>query len=217
MRVVDAAVDYGYNNFRAAGGHFPRRKQVDVGAGHSARYVAEILVMPLLGQARVIESVRRLCVCGLRRTRLHERSCAFAQHHGRDRFGYLHAGGSAECLPRQFGVGVFVEFHHVPSVEAVFGTTFGKLLRVREHGANAHRSYGRCRAVERGGSGAQRRSGFHARALAHLPCQFGLQFHAQHTAFGSGCGGFCRDAWETHCKCQSQHQTSKKSVHLGFD
>ena len=95
--VVHTAVDDCHNHIFPACCGFPGLEQVDVGTGHTVGYVAEILIVPLLWQERVVE--RHVC-CRFRRdcgpVEFAESVAAFLERHRGDYFGVFHTGGGSK-------------------------------------------------------------------------------------------------------------------------
>ena len=181
VAVVHTTVDNGHNHLGISGGHLPCLGKVDVGAGHSAGYGAIVVVVPLCRKLRVVEHV-------VGRSSLHrwtgggnEIAVAFHERHRHNGLRFLNAGYGFENLASLLRFYRFIEFYHIPAVEAILGSLGGKFFGIREHRSYAHgfnllgctRQW--CRAD------IKLALGFHARRRADKPGCFGLEFHTDHT------------------------------------
>ena len=139
--VVDTAVDDCYHYVALAGLVLPCLKQVDVGAGYRCAYIAEILIMPLLGQAWVVEHVARTRRF---RRRFSYYSCltvALLELHRHYRFRNLYARRRGKYLTRLFYRYALVEVDYIPAVKPVFCTLRCKLGIRWQHRSYRHRLY----------------------------------------------------------------------------
>ena len=138
MAVVDTAVDDGHGHFVTAGLRLPCLEEVDVGAPDSCADVAEVLIVPLVGQTRVVEEVVDAGGLHWRPGHGAETAGTLFEYHRGYGFGKFDAGGGGKYFAGLSDGHAFVEAYHVPAVESVTGALLGKLRAIWQHGPDRH-------------------------------------------------------------------------------
>ena len=205
--VVDAAVDDCDNHLGASGSLLPGVEEVDVGTGTGVGYGAVVVVVPLKGQARVVE---RHCGGGHGRSHLladlHEIIATLHTLHGHDFMSLHNAGGTLHQGHGLLGSDRFVELDVIPAVEAPFGMALGRSRGRHEHGLHGDRIKFLSRSRERLKAGGELRSlPGHSGLPAYLCGGLRLEFHPDYPSTRKGRFGMHRQSDADACdeqQCQ---------------
>ncbi len=204
--VVYTAVDDSDNHLRASGSLLPGVEEVDVGTGTGIGYGAVVVVVPLKGQARVVEGH---CGSGHGRSHLlanlHETFATLHTLHGYDFLSLHNAGGALHQGHGLLGSDRFVELDVIPAVEAPFGMALGRSRGRHEHGLHGDRIKLLSRSRERLNTGGELRSfPGHSGLPAYLCGGLRLEFHPDYPSTRKGRFGMHRQSEADACDEQQR-------------